>query len=121
MSIEKLQTQWEGRATVRARPRRLLPDSNGYFFPKSRQPLCFHPLIQTLGSDAIDFILIQSAYKFMWDIAQIETNIVNEVAEKIANNRYPIPFPESLTFSALTVLVDESYHAYVARDFMNQL
>lgn len=115
------QKTWEKSATVRARPRRELLDNVGSFFPKSRQPLCLHPLINRLGEDAIRFIQIQSAYKFMWDIAQIETKVVNEVAEKIANDGFKITFSETVKFNALTVLVDESYHAYVARDFICQL
>lgn len=115
------QHHWERRATVRSRPRRLLIKNEGHFFPLSRQPLCCHQLVKLLGDSAIAFILIQSAYKFMWDIALIETKIVNEVAEKIANDGFSIHFPSPLKCDALTVLVDESYHAYVARDFMAQL
>ena len=116
-----LQHLWERRATVRSRPQRQLSENEGHFYPISRQPLCSHPLVKNMGEDAIQFILIQSAYKFMWDIAQIETRLVNNVAEKIANDRFTVKFPEGMKFNGLTVLVDESYHAYVARDFMHQL
>lgn len=115
------QAFWDQRATVRSRPRRLLTDTAGDFFPKTRQPLCFHPKVMALGEEAIRYTLIQSAYKFMWDIAEIETRVVNEVAEKISRDAYPFAFDNEVQLKALNVLVDESYHAYVARDFMQQL
>lgn len=116
-----LQNIWEKRATVRSRPRRLIVEDAGYYYPVIRQPICLHPLVKQLGDAAIHYILIQSAYKFMIDIAQIETRMVNNIAEKIVNDRTPVCFSESIKMNALTVLVDESYHAYVAKDFANQM
>ena len=120
---ESMQTIWEKKSSLRTRPRRLLElaDQSPYFFPMSKQPLCFHPLITDLGDEAVQYILIQSAYKFMGDIALIETDVVNTSASKITNDKLSISFPMPIRHDVLTVIMDEAYHAYVAIDFMQQV
>ncbi|BBB57911.1 aminobenzoate oxygenase (plasmid) [Candidatus Megaera polyxenophila] len=116
------QRQWDKYASVRSKPRRfIIEDSEEYYFPVSRQPLCVHPLIVKLGDKAIRFILIQSVYKFMHEIAMLETEMVNSAACKLANNRLPYKFSEDICHDAITVIIDEAYHAFVAMDFMRQV
>lgn len=116
------QNQWDKYASIRSKPRRfILKDSDEYYFPVSRQPLCVHPLIVKLGDQAVRFILIQSVYKFMYEIAMLETEMVNSAACKVANNRLPYKFPRDICHDAITVIIDEAYHAFVAVDFMRQV
>lgn len=116
------QDQWDRFSSIRSRPRRFIAkDIEEFYFPHSRQPLCVHPIITALGSEAEKFILIQSAYKFMYEIAMLETEMVNSAATKVANNRLPFNFPDDLRHDALTVVIDEAYHAFVAIDFMKQI
>lgn len=115
--------RWDKAASVRSRPRRFIEENNtvGYFYPIARQPLCIHPLIQARGEEDIHFILIQTAYKFMRDIAFVETEIINNTAQKIYSNRFSFKFPLELRLDILSIIIDEAYHAYVALDFMQQL
>ena len=114
---------WEKKSSIRSRPRRILQltDPPSYFFPLHEQPLCLHPLIKALGDEAIHYILIQSAYKFMGDIAWIETEVVNAITHNIVNDKLSITFPADLRYALRTVMIDEAYHAYVAVDFMQQV
>lgn len=116
------QSAWDRYASIRSRPRRYLAkDIDEFYFPHSRQPLCAHPLIVELGKDVEKYILIQSAYKFMHEIAMLETEMVNVAATKVANNRFSFQFPDDLRQDAITVVIDEAYHAFVAIDFMKQI
>ncbi|HYC90091.1 MAG TPA: diiron oxygenase [Thermoanaerobaculia bacterium] len=117
------QAQWERAASIRSRPRRILAPSADarHLYPLSRQPLCMHPLVAERGDDAAAFILTHSLYKFLNDIAMVETEVVNEIASRLANGRLRRSFPEPLRFDALLIVVDEAYHAYVARDLMRQV
>lgn len=121
MNVE-IQNKWENRAIVRSRPR-LVFDKNGegYFYPISKQPLCYHPLIEDLGEEARIFILAQSMYKYSNDIATIETRIVNNTVLKLLNNQHSVKFDDSQKIGAYTVMIDEAYHAYVAYDAMLQI
>lgn len=114
--------QWDRFSSIRSRPRRYIDQNlDEYYFPISRQPICVHPIISTLGEEALRFILIQSAYKFMYEIAMLETEMVNSAACKVANNRLAFQFPDSVRHDALTVIIDEAYHAFVAIDYMKQI
>lgn len=117
------QLQWEKHSSIRSRPRRILREENnvGDFFPPSRQPLLVHPLLQTLKKEDRQFILIQSLYKYMNDIANIEKDIINHVCYKITKDDYFVSFTHEMKHDALSIIIDESYHAYVALDFMAQV
>jgi hypothetical protein len=113
-----LQEVWEKSSSIRSRPRRIveLDSENMFFYPESRQPLCIHPLVVAKGIDAKRYILTQSLFKFMHDVAILETEVVNSGAILVANNKLDVNFPESMRHDALSVIIDEAYHAYVAKD-----
>ena len=117
------QAHWEKSSSIRSRPRRVLRgwSPGEHFYPIARQPVALHALVTAKGDDARQRVLLQSLYKFLNDIAFVETRVVNEVALAIANDRLPWPFPADLRADVLTVLIDEGYHAYVAIDFMEQV
>lgn len=113
---------WEKNSTVRNRPRRLLiNDGSKYFFPITEQPLCLHPLIDSLGEETKHYVLVQSAYVFMQNIFINETEVVSKIARKIIQGKTQISFPEEMYQNLLTVIIDETYHAYVANDFIHQV
>lgn len=122
-NYQSRQPQWEKHASIRSRPRRFLSDEEnpGDFYPPSRQPLTVHPLLQNLAKDKRQFILVQSLYKYMNDIVNIEKDIINNVCYKITKGQYFIQFSDEMKHDALSILIDESYHAYVALDFMAQV
>ncbi len=114
---------WNKFASVRSRPRRIALDDqeNNYFYPIERTAIYGHPLIQNLTDTWKKYILLQNAYKFMSDIAFVELELINQVAYKLYNGRSRYILPSALRFDLLSVIVDESYHAFVALDFMDQL
>ncbi len=121
--INKIQEKWERRATVRSRPR-IVYDKNaiGYYYPISRAPLAIHPYISNKGQNAIEFLLIQSLYKYSNDIASIETRVVNEtILNAISDKIEGIKFSDEQKINLYTIMVDEAYHAYVAFDSIMQI
>lgn len=117
------QSQWEKYSSLRTRPRRILKDEEniGDYFPESRQPILAHPLLQNIDSEKRKFVLAQSLFLYMNEIAHIETDIINYGALGVLRDRYSYIFPFEIKFDALSIIIDESYHAYVAMDFMRQV
>ena len=111
---------WERRATIRTRPRRLLENDDRLIFPVCRQPLVLSATFVEHCSEWRDFVLTQSFYKFINDVVIFETEIVDKTARSIAKNRFSLPFPLACRYDAMTVVVDEDYHALVALDFLQQ-
>ncbi|MBK2296725.1 diiron oxygenase [Francisella philomiragia] len=118
-----LQEKWERRATVRSRPRVVYDKvATGYYYPLSRAPLAIHPSVILKGEKAIEFLLIQSLYKYSNDIASIETRVVNETILKAISDKIEgVSFDEEQKINLYTIMVDEAYHAYVAFDSIIQI
>lgn len=114
---------WNKFASVRSRPRRIIEkdEQNPYLYPLERKPICSHPLVRDLGEEKIGYILTQSVYKFMSDIAFVEVEVINNIAHKIYNGTLGYIFPTSLRTDLLSIIIDETYHAYVAIDCIEQL
>ncbi|MCP1485105.1 hypothetical protein J3D48_001418 [Pseudomonas fluorescens] len=111
---------WESRATIRTRPRRVLEDDERLIYPLSRQPLVLSETFLRECPQQRDFALVQTLYKFINDVVIFETEIVDKTARSIAKNRFAVTFPFACRYDAMTVVVDEDYHALVAMDFMQQ-
>ncbi|WP_411381666.1 diiron oxygenase [Pseudomonas sp. MPB26] len=111
---------WERRATIRTRPRRLLEDDDKLIYPLCRQPLVLCGTFLEHCPQWRDFVLVQSFYKFINDVVIFETEIVDKTARSIAKNQFSVPFPLACRIDAMTVVVDEDYHALVALDFLQQ-
>ncbi|MDY7562442.1 diiron oxygenase [Pseudomonas sp. 10B1] len=111
---------WEARATIRTRPRRVVENDEKLIYPLSRQPLVLSETFSRECPHLRDFALVQSLYKFINDVVIFETEIVDKTARCIAKNSFPIRFPFACRYDAMTVVVDEDYHALVAMDFMQQ-
>ncbi len=111
---------WERRATIRTRPRRLLENDDKLIYPLCSQPLVLSATFVEHCPQCRDFALLQSFYKFINDVVIFETEIVDSTARSIAKNRFSLPFPLACRVDAMTVVVDEDYHALVALDFLQQ-
>ncbi|CAG8873747.1 hypothetical protein PS726_06362 [Pseudomonas fluorescens] len=111
---------WESRATIRTRPRRVLENDDKLIYPLSRQPLVLSETFLRECPEQRDFALVQTLYKFINDVVIFETEIVDKTARSIAKNRFAVEFPFDCRYDAMTVVVDEDYHALVAMDFMQQ-
>ena len=113
-------SDWEHQATVRTRPRRVLEEDDKFIYPLCRQPLVLSAGFVEHCPQWRDFVLVQTFYKFINDVVIFETEIVDKTARNIAKNRFSIPVPAACRYDAMTVVVDEDYHALVALDFMQQ-
>ncbi|CAI8906662.1 diiron oxygenase [Pseudomonas serbica] len=111
---------WESRATIRTRPRRVLENDDKLIYPLSRQPLVLSETFLRECPGQRDFALVQTLYKFINDVVIFETEIVDKIARSIAKNRFAVEFPFACRYDAMTVVVDEDYHALVAMDLMQQ-
>jgi hypothetical protein len=114
--------KWYRDATVRSAARIIVPPpaSGEHIFPRSRQPIVDHPLVLARGEEAQSFILMQSAFKYMYEIGLLETRYVIDCGLNIVNNKIPhVTNAEKL--DALAVVIDEGYHAHVALDFIIQM
>ena len=111
---------WERRATIRTRPRRCLENDDKLIYPLSRQPLVLSETFVRECPHLRDFVLVQTLYKFINDVVIFETEIVDKTARSIAKQRFAVPFPFACRYDAMTVVIDEDYHALVAMDFMQQ-
>jgi len=120
--FQQLQTRWEKRAAVRSRPRIVLTDAvETDFYPASRAPIVLHPLVVATGEKNRQFVLIQSLYKYLNDIATIETEVVNSTILRVLSGGFPVELSQEQKLALYTIMVDESYHAYVAFDCMSQI
>jgi len=98
----------------------VLEDDERLIYPLSRQPLVLSETFLRECPQQRDFALVQTLYKFINDVVIFETEIVDKTARSIAKNRFAVPFPFACRYDAMTVVVDEDYHALVAMDFMQQ-
>jgi P-aminobenzoate N-oxygenase AurF len=114
--------RWYANATVRKSPRIVVPagTKGEYIFPRSRQLLSEHPRILASGEDAVSYVLAQSAYKYMYEIGLLETRFVIDCGLNIVNNVIRGADDDEKR-EALTIVIDEGYHAYVALDFIIQM
>lgn len=120
LDYQSFSDTWEDRATIRTRPRRLVEDDHRLLYPLSRLPLVLTATFQNECAHLRDFALAQGLYKFINDVVIFETEIVDRTARAIAKDRFAVRFPPACRYDAMTVVVDEDYHALVAMDFMQQ-
>jgi hypothetical protein len=116
-------SRWYRAATVRNAPRIFVPHDilKENVYPKARQLMATHPLIASRGEKSVSYILAQSTYKYMYEIGLLETRFVIDCALNIINNQIGQNTPEEDKLEAMTIVIDEGYHAYVALDFIIQL
>ena len=89
---------WERRATIRTRPRRLLENDDRLIFPLCRQPLVLNATFVEHCPQWRDFVLTQSFYKFINDVVIFETEIVDKTAAALPRiaSHCPSPLPVAL-------------------------
>lgn len=114
-------TRWYESATVRHSARVMLSSTGDTLLPSNRQMLSTHPSVVAHGQDAVTYVLAQSVYASMQEIALLETKLVIECCLKIVNREIMPGASDTDRLDALTVVVDEAYHAHVAMDFIGQV
>ncbi len=117
------QDHWENRATVRHKSRIMFDKTqSGYIYPRSIQALSIHLKIACLDKDSLHYLLTQSFYHYNHNIASIETIIINQIVLMAVTDKIKgLIFNQEHKLSLYTVMIDESYHAYVAYDAILQI
>ena len=116
------QEKWESRSSVRTRPRKIIDfNQKGYFFPEDKQLLFLEEEVIKLGAEIKEKILLQSFYKYLNDIVNLEIKLINSVCNKIIYEDLAVKYNDEIKLNAHTIIIDEYYHVYVAQDMMLQL
>lgn len=116
------QQKWESRSSVRSRPDKYIDFKlDGYFFPSDKQPILLNEEVQALGETIKKDILLQSFFKYLNDIIHLEVKLINSACHLVIYEQLPVTYPEETKLNAYTVLIDEYYHVYVAKNMMMQL
>ena len=80
----KYREKWESRSSIRTRPRKCIDfNQDGYFFPEDKQPLLLNQEVINLGEKAKEEILLQSFFKYLSDIINLEVKLISSVCGKI--------------------------------------
>lgn len=113
---------WYRKATVRHTPRIRVPhyDAEELIYPLAHCAVCDHPLVLEAGRNARAYILTQAAYRFLYGVGLLETKFVIQCSLDLLHDRIP-GISEFEKLQALTVVIDEGYHAHVALDFIMQM
>jgi hypothetical protein len=115
---------WDTRASVRNKPRRLLDADEAaarVFFPPELVPAIDHPLVAERGAAATSRVLVQSLYQYLNFTVVLEQAAVMPVTLGISLDSYGVEFPESVLADALKITTDEAWHAQFSYDLMRQV
>jgi hypothetical protein len=115
---------WFDRAGVRVDPRRVLDeelDDGRVLFPARLIPYLSHPLVATLGDDALRAVVARHTYNYFAFTAHFETRVVNRATELLANGRADVPVRPEIRLDAYKIYCDEAYHALYSFDVVRQL
>ncbi|AKJ30076.1 diiron oxygenase [Caldimonas brevitalea] len=112
---------WYAKATVRHTPRIFAPSGTNteLVYPTARSFIVDHPIVRSKGPDVRSFILAQAAYQFLYNIALMETKLVIRASLAVLH-RNADGIDDQHKLDALTVVIDEGYHAHVALDYILQ-
>ncbi|WP_323119083.1 diiron oxygenase [Burkholderia alba] len=113
---------WYEKATVRYTPRIIVPDytSDALIYPTALSIVCEHPLVAARDKEIRSFILTQSAYRFLYGVGLLETKFVIQCSLDLVHDRI-FAIDDVKRLQALTVIIDEGYHAHVALDYIVQM
>jgi para-aminobenzoate N-oxygenase AurF len=117
-------TSWHSRASVRTKPRRQIADeepSGLVYFPPELVPVAQHPLVQALGAETVDRVLIQNLHTYLEFTSELEHGAVNPVAAMISRRRSGFDLPETMIEDAYKIYTDEAWHAQFSDDLQRQV
>ena len=118
----KYQEKWESRSSIRTRPRKKIDFKfEGFSFPVEKQPLLLNQEILNLGLEIKKTILLHSFYKYLNDIIHLEIKLINSVCYKLMYKDLKVKYSEEIKLNSHTIIIDEFYHVYIAKDMLLQL
>jgi hypothetical protein len=115
---------WHERASVRVKPRRQLDQEEPsalVYFPPELVPASQHALVQELGADTVDRVLIQQLHTYLEFTSELEHGAVNPVAAMISRRRSGFDLPETMVEDAYKIYTDEAWHAQFSDDLQRQV
>lgn len=114
---------WERRASVRQRPRRVLPEpaEGQVYFPPELMPVVEHPQVVALGAQARHTLLVQALFNYLDFTAELENVTVLPVASDISRGRCGLSLPEAARRDAYRIITDEAWHAQFSEDLLHQV
>jgi hypothetical protein len=114
---------WDNRAAVRTRPRRLLGDDDGeaLLFPPEFVPAIAHPVVVDRGPGVMHRILLHSLYQYLHFTTVLEQVVVLPITSSLAVGRSGLDVPEGMRADAFKITTDEAWHAQFSYDFIQQL
>ncbi|AFZ28265.1 P-aminobenzoate N-oxygenase AurF (plasmid) [Cylindrospermum stagnale PCC 7417] len=115
---------WHEQASIRVKSRRVISEDElegKVFFPPESFPVISHPLIKERGEHIIKKLLIYRLYSYLDFTENLELQIVNPIAYKIAHNQLNIDMSREKRLDAYKIYVDEAYHALFSVDIKTQV
>ena len=116
---------WDTKAAVRVKPRRILlkdEESMGrVFFSPELVLVAQHPLVRQLGPDAVRDMQVQHLYRYLDFTTQLELEVINEVSKEIALGKVDTELPDVMREDAFKLCTDEAHHAYFSDDVKRQV
>jgi hypothetical protein len=115
---------WHSRAAVRTKPRRHIEDApprEHVYFPPELVPVSLHPLVQGLGAETVDRVLIQQLHTYLEFTSELEHGAVNPVVSMISRRRSGFDLPEAMIEDAYKIYTDEAWHAQHSDDLGRQM
>ena len=113
---------WDRKASVRTSPPRLLcrEETQGkiYFMPEV-VPVAQHPAL--LARDLSDTLLIEHLYTYLNFTTVLEHNVINVVAQQIAQGQVTVDLSPAMRIDAFKVYCDEGYHALFCAHLIQQV
>ena len=115
---------WHARAAVRAKPRRELQEqepSELVYFPPELVPVAQHAVVQGLGAETVDRVLIGQLHTYLEFTSELEVGAVNPVTAMISRRRSGFDLPETMVEDAYKIYTDEAWHAQFSDDLQRQV
>ncbi len=115
---------WHSRASVRAKPRRQIAESEPrehVYFPPELVPVVQHAVVQGLGTEIVDRVLIGQLHTYLEFTSELEHGAVNPVAAMISRRRSGFDLPETMIEDAYKIYTDEAWHAQFSDDLQRQV
>ncbi|HWS82755.1 MAG TPA: diiron oxygenase [Ktedonobacteraceae bacterium] len=115
---------WDLQASVRVKSRRILIDeeaSGKLYFPPELAPVTQHTLVRSFEAWALRELLIQCLYHYLDFTTMLEHDVVNRVAQLIAQRKIGVALPPQMLLDAYKIYTDEAYHAYFSADLKLQI
>ncbi len=121
--VSKL-TNWDAKASVRVKPRRILMDEESagkVFFTPELVPVANHPMVRRLGPEAVRQQQVLHLYRYLDFTARLELEAINVVASRIALGKTGPGLPEVMRADAFKLVTDEAHHATFSDDMRRQV